>query len=112
MNSSLIETLSGLFTTRNFIPSNTIVKGQQPLILQSTEELCKISFNIKKTDSESNSNAYFLILCNELEPVVGRNAQVADVSSEDIKKNILEHMGFTPVFVMLNLLVANLALKR
>ena len=98
--SALIKTFFGLIISDDFHLERNIVKGQWPLAIQGTEELCKISFNVKKSDSENISTAYFLIPCNKLEPVIGKNASALDNSSDNnIHKKILDHLGLTPVNV-------------
>lgn len=99
--SVLIEGFSDLFTNCDFQPAGSIVKDQWPLELNGTEELCKISFDVKKVDSEEgDSEAYFLILCSEMRPITGEKAQdYVDFSTEDISKMILEHLQEMPVFI-------------
>ena len=101
LTSVLVEGFSGLFTTCDFHPAGSIVKGQWPLELEGTEEFCKISFDVKKADSEEGgSEAYFLILCSELRPITGGTAEdCVDFSAEDISKMILEHLQEMPVLV-------------
>jgi len=99
----LVEAFSSPYTTCDFHPANSIVKGQWPLELQGTEELCKISFDVKQAAPDGDkqgSGAYFLILCSKLEPVAGKTAQTAGVlSAEDISKVIHGHLQEIPVFV-------------
>ena len=98
--SALVEVFSGLDESFDFHSAERIVKGQWPLGTEGTEELCKISFDIKKADSEKSSETYFLILCSELEPVTGKAEQdSADFSAEDVSKMILGHLQEIPVLV-------------
>lgn len=101
--SGLVEAFSSPDTTCDFKPASSIVRGQWPLELQGTEELCKISFDVKQTADASDkqgSGAYFLILCSELESVVAGNAQAdGELSAEDISKAIHGHLQEIPVFV-------------
>lgn len=55
LGSALVDVFSGPGTTCDFHPATSIVRGQWPLELQGTEELCKISFDVKKADSEDSS---------------------------------------------------------
>jgi flagellar motor switch protein FliM len=96
--SALIEVFSDLDESFDFNSEKNIIKGRWPLELDGTEELCKISFNVKKTGSEKGSEAYFLILCNELEPVAGKAVQDSVCfSEEDVSKAILGHLYKMPV---------------
>ncbi|MFA5239042.1 MAG: FliM/FliN family flagellar motor switch protein [Phycisphaerae bacterium] len=81
-------------------PGSEIVRGQIPIKLDGTEEFCKITFNVEGTGSESSFEAYFLILCNKLKPIVGRNVQAnEDLSSKIIAKAMLDHVHKLPVSI-------------
>lgn len=96
----LIGVLSNSCDNYNFQPCGAIVRKQFPLEFADSQELCKIAFNIKKADSEDNSEAYFLMPCSELEPVVKKDIQADDgFSAEDISKAMLGHVQQTPVSV-------------
>jgi flagellar motor switch protein FliM len=98
--SSIIQIVSDSYDDRDFLPIAGIVKGQPPLELQDTEELCTIAFNIKKADSENNSEAKLSMLCETLDPIVGRSTQAAGgFSTEDISKAILDSLREMPVSV-------------
>jgi flagellar motor switch protein FliM len=100
LGSALVEVFSGPRTTCDFHPATSIVRGQWPLELQGTEELCKISFDVKKADSEDSSAAYLLIACSKLEPLLGKNTQAAgELSADDISKAVLGHLQHMPVTV-------------
>ena len=99
IGSAIVEALSDSHSDCDFQPAKNIVRRLLPLELKGTEELCKITFNVKKSDSD-DTEAYFLILCNALEPVVGRTAQATDkFSAEDISKAILNPLQQMSVFV-------------
>jgi flagellar motor switch protein FliM len=98
--SALVEVFSGLNESFNFRTAKSIVKGQWPLGAEGSEELCKISFDVKKAGSEKGSEAYFVILSRELGPVAGKTAQdTAVFSDEDISKVMLGHLEKMPVLV-------------
>jgi len=98
--SAIVEILSIFYDDYDFHPAGSVVKGQLPLELQGTEELCKITFNIKKDESENSSDAQLLIFCNILDPIVGKTAQAAGgFSAEDISKAILDHLQEMPICV-------------
>jgi hypothetical protein len=91
---AIVETLSSSSDNYDFHATGSIVKGQPCLELQGTEELCTITFNIKKTGSENNSEAKLLMLCDTLAPIVGKTTQVAGgFSAEDTSKAIVDRAG-------------------
>ena len=98
--SALVEVFSGPDKTLAFQPAQKIVRGQWPLKLGDTEEICKISFDVKNADSEKGSEAYFLILCSELTPVAGKTVRDSgEFSAEDVSKLILGHLQEMPVLI-------------
>ncbi len=97
---SIVKALSDSYDDYDLHPSSEIVRGQMPIELENTEELCKITFNVKKSDSENSSDAYFLILCDKLKPIAGQNIQSGKESSaEDIAKAMLGHVYKIPVSI-------------
>jgi flagellar motor switch protein FliM len=92
--SGLVDSFSSPYVTCEFRPAGSIIKGQWPLDLQGTEELCRISFDVKKAGSEDSAQAYFLITCEKLMPIVKKGTQAAgEFSDEDISNVILEHLN-------------------
>ena len=81
-------------------PGSEIVGDQMPLELDGTEELCKIAFSVENIDLEKSSEAYFLVLCDKLRPVVGQEVQTSeDFSAQDISKAMLSHIQDIPVSI-------------
>jgi len=98
--SALVEVFSGLDKSFDLNSAKSIVKGQWPLEIEGTEVLCKISFEVKKADSEKSSEIYFLILCSKLVSAAGKAEQdSADFSAEDVSKTILGHLHEMPVLI-------------
>ena len=111
--SALVEVFSGLDESFDFHSANSIVKQQWPLEIEGTEELFKISFNVKKADSEKSSETYLLILCSELESVAGKAEQdSADFSADDVSKMILGHLQEMPVLITSQLASAVLSFEE
>ena len=109
--SALIEAFSQ--DCLDFHLAKNIVRRLFPLELKGSEELCKITFDIKKADKEKGDEAYILILSSKLEPVVGKSEQsVSGVSEDDISKAILAHMQQMPVFITAQLSSVVLTLKE
>lgn len=105
IGSAIVEVLSSsLYGYYDFQPDKTIIQGQLPIELQGAEEICKIALGVKKTDSENGSEAYILIPCSMLAPVVGKAAQAdGEFSAEDISKAMLSHVHEIPVSVIAQL---------
>lgn len=91
--SALVEAFSKAYNNNDLQPAKNIIKDQLPIDLQGTEELCKITFSAKKAESENSQDAYFLVFCENLKPIVGENVQNSeDFSAQDISKAILNHL--------------------
>ena len=111
--SALVDALSDSHDNYNFQPAGLITKKQLPLELQGTEEFCRITFNVSKADSEDSFEAYFLIPCNRLEPIVGNNTRADNkLSAEDTSKIMLEHIRQTPVSVTAQLASTELTFEE
>ena len=113
MASGLVDAFSGSDESLEFHSAKKIIKGQWPLELGRTEELCKISFDVKIADSEKSSEAYFLMLCSELMPVVGKTVRdFSEFSAEDISKLILGHLQEMPILITSQLASATLSFEE
>ncbi|MBC8472680.1 MAG: FliM/FliN family flagellar motor switch protein [Planctomycetes bacterium] len=116
--SLLLDLLSALiqaFSQKNwdFQPGRNMARRLFPIEFKGTEELCKITFDVKKTGQEKGSEAYILILCSKLESVVGKAEQaVGSFSADDISKAILGHMQKMPVYITAQLASTVLTLKE
>jgi len=98
--SGIIEALSDSYDNYDLKPTGEIVREQLPVELEGIEQFCKITFSVKKPDSENGSDAYFLMFCDKLEPVIGQNVQTGeDSSAKDASKAMLEHVHELPVAV-------------
>lgn len=78
-------------------PIQKIIRDKIPLELQGAKELCKISFSVTKAASDESSEAYFLILCDELQPVVGKERQAPIPPEETLYNAMLNHVHKMPV---------------
>jgi flagellar motor switch protein FliM len=116
--SLLLDLLSALikaFSQKNwdFQPDKNIARRLFPIELKGTEELCKITFDVKKNDQEKGTEVYILILCSKLESAVGKaEHDVGSFSADDISKAILGHMQKMPVFITAQLASTVLTLKE
>ena len=91
--SSIVNAFSDSYVGFNFLPAKSIVKKQLPLELHGTEVLCKITLKIRQAGSDNSYEAYILILCEKLEPVLGKTSQAdSKFSAEDISKAITDRL--------------------
>ena len=101
ITSAIVDAFSRPFKTYNFQPAENIIRRLLPLDLKGTEELCKFTFQVKKSNQEDSSEAYILILSNKLQPMVGKTVEaIAKFSPEEISKAILYRMQEMPVSVV------------
>lgn len=113
LTSTFLKVFSKLHTGADFRPEGHFVKDQWPLEVNETEELCRISFDVNKADSEETSSAYIIIVCEELNPVVGKTAQTSDMfSPEDISKANLNHIQVLPITITAQLGLTELTFRE
>ncbi|MBA7600641.1 hypothetical protein ES703_07699 [subsurface metagenome] len=111
--SAIVEAFSEICGDYDFQPAQSIVRRLWPLELKGTEELCKITFQVKESHQENSSEAYIVIFCGKLEPVVGKADQAAGTfSAEDVSKAIFSHMQQMPVSITAQLASAALTLEE
>jgi len=93
VTSALIEAFSESEAAFNLSLTGDLVKGMVPLDLKPTDEICRISFDVRKADSEEGSTAYLMIPCGELAPVTGKVTRINDgFPTNDVASAILEHL--------------------
>lgn len=113
LTSALVEAFSAAYVIADMHPAADIVQGQWPLELSGIEELCKISFTVKKTGSEGSSEAYFMMVSEKLEPAVGKSTSTSDrFSANDISRAILNHLQTAPVPVTVRLASTTLTFEE
>jgi flagellar motor switch protein FliM len=89
--------------SRDFHPAADAMTDRLPLQLKGTEEFCKITFQVKKTGSETGSEAHILVLCEKLAPAIGEAAQTGKFSAKDIARAIQNHIEKIPVPITVQL---------
>jgi flagellar motor switch protein FliM len=98
---AIANTMKG---SQNLQPAKTLAKAQLPVELQGIEEICKIDLIFKKADNESSSEAYFIVPCSLLSPIVGKKSRAgSNLSAADTSKAILAHLQQVPVSVTVRL---------
>ena len=91
--SLFIEALCESYDGYDFHAIGDIVTGQLPLDLESTKELCKVTFNTKQAGSQAAAQAYLLMPCDKLLPVAKITAKTTvNLSAEDVSKAIIGHL--------------------
>lgn len=81
-----------------------IVKNSMSLEMDSAKDVCKIVLNVKKSDSETVSEVYFIIFCDKLQAIAGQMKQQGDnVSPQNISKAMLNHVQSVPIPVTVKL---------
>ena len=101
--SSIIEALSESSESCDFQAGTEIVSGRLPVEFQATEEVCKIGLSVKKADSKKATEAYLLMLCDKLRPVVGNRTQAQDFTEEDVADAMLTHVHEMPISIKVQL---------
>jgi len=113
LTSAFLEILSTLHGGADFRPAGGFVKDQWPLKVGETEELCRIFLDVNKAGSEETSSASILVLCDELNSVVGKAAQTSAIfSPEEISKANLNHLQVLPITITAQLGSTELAFRE
>lgn len=98
--SGIIGALSNSCDDYELQPAGKIIRTQMPIEFKGTDELCKITFNVKRVDSENSSEAYLLIYCDKLQAITGQKVETSDEFSEqDISKAMHNHVQQIPVSI-------------
>jgi flagellar motor switch protein FliM len=79
--------------------TNKILTDHFTLDLKDAEELCQISFEIKKTDSEQSCTANLLLPCTRLAQAIGIQKQHQQLNPAQAKKAMLNHINKLPVTI-------------
>ena len=98
--SALVKAISNSHSEYNLRPTGNIIKGALPFALQDGDIFCRISFNVKRVDSEISSEAYLLMLCSQLESIVQQNNEAAiEPTADEISKVISNYVKQMPVTI-------------
>ncbi|RKY07423.1 MAG: hypothetical protein DRP65_10500, partial [Planctomycetota bacterium] len=77
----------------NFKPGKSIIQGKMPLKLEAAEQLCRITFEFEKEQSESGDLACVLICCAQLNAVAGKSDQAGSVlTANEVSQCIIDHL--------------------
>lgn len=101
---------------REFLPAASIVEVPVPIELTGTEELCRITLEVQKAESEEKYEVQAVIVWDELEPVVGKDASenmpTDEPAAQDAPKAMLEHLSAMPVLLTAQLGSAHLTFEE
>jgi flagellar motor switch protein FliM len=98
MVSLVIAAISGAGEKCDFRPAADVMTDHLPLQLKGTEEFLKITFGVKKSGSETASEAHILIFCEKLAPAIGESTQnVGKLSEKDSSAAIQNHIEKIPI---------------
>ena len=113
LSSVLVNVLSNANNKIETSPSDNLVSGQFPLNIKGTEEVCRISFSIKNSDTKVQTEASFIIPCTRLEIVTGSNKQLhSESSGRDYSQLILSHLESTNVCLMAQIACSQLSFEE
>jgi flagellar motor switch protein FliM len=88
--SLFVEALCESYDGYDFHAIGGIVTGRLPLDLETTKELCKVTFNAKQAGSQAPAQAHLLMPCDKLLPVAKTTAKTTEnLSPEDVSKAII-----------------------
>ena len=93
LGANIVSAFSDAHNSFYLRPAEEFVMAQMPLRLKKGQELCKISFDVKKPKSESSSQAYFLTYCDLLLAVTGEGEAInTEIPAAIIEKAMLDHV--------------------
>jgi len=96
-----VEALSNSCDDQTLHVIGDIVSGRLPLDAEDTKEMCKITFNTQKADSQDDpAKAFLLMPCEKLGPVAKIIEQTVEtLSPEDASKAIVAYLHQMPILV-------------
>ena len=101
IGTTIINALSlTLGLDNNFEQPKAITTAYVPMEIPQEQELCKITFSVRKNGSEKQCQAYLVISCDKLAPAVGKEYRIQKtengISDSDI---IIHHLQQMPVSI-------------
>ncbi len=102
--SGLINAFAIAYGGRNFSMINGITMGHLPIELNGAVELLEIKFKTGKADSNEGCRVSFLVFCEKLVSVAGKNPQAdASIPEKDIPRVMQENLSDLPVEITIEL---------
>ena len=110
---AFVEAFNESFEDRDFQATTRITRGPAELPFENIDELCKIEIEVKKTGSDTPSNAYLIVRCRQLASGLGfESGPPRNVTAEETSNAILEHVLDMPVCVSTLLASATMKLRQ
>lgn len=82
ITAGLIKALSTAYQEHELYPINKIKLNNVPFDMKETDEICKIEFAAGKAETEEKHSAAFLIFCEKLDTIAGKQSQANVPSAE------------------------------
>jgi len=80
--------------------SDRLDKGLPVISFESTEEICRIAFQVKEADKSDATDITVVLSCSRLAALVGRTAPPAPrVTPQELSKTLMDHLQQMPVTV-------------
>jgi flagellar motor switch protein FliM len=95
----LAETIANSNRQLNLKTTKNLLTENFTLDISSTEEICKITFDVKQKGADKNNQMHLLLPCSRFLPIVGAAANKKTLTPEQVKNAILEHVKLLPVSV-------------
>ncbi len=95
----LAETIVNSNRQLNIKATKNLLTENFSLDIGQTEELCRITFEIKQKNADKSCQMHLLLPCSKFLPVVGAAANKKNLTPEQVKNAILEHIKLLPVSV-------------
>lgn len=77
-----------------------LCQGQPEIQFETTEELCRIVFQVKRGDADDACEIAFLLPCSRLAALVGKVATIPpQISPQELSRTLMEHVQQMPVTV-------------
>ncbi len=84
----------------NLKSDTRVCQGQPSIQFETTEELCKVIFQVKRDDADEADDIAFLLSCSRLTALVGRIVAVPRQSPpQELSRVLMEHVQQMPVTV-------------
>jgi flagellar motor switch protein FliM len=89
--------------------SGRLSKGQPDIRFETTEEICRIAFQIKEADKSEPSEVTFLLSCSRLAALTGKTlAATSRATPQELSQALMEHLQQMPVTVTARLATARI----
>ncbi|MEN6385878.1 MAG: FliM/FliN family flagellar motor switch protein [Phycisphaerales bacterium] len=107
--SAAIKGLSDAFGAE-LTPVDEIAKNTLPFELDSIQDICKITLNVKKSNSDQTTQAGILFLSEKIAPIAGQ-AKTETVSAQNVSKALMNYLQQIPVSFTIRFADAKLNLQ-